>query len=48
MARKITPGTFEIFYLGGTEHQRGVAIIVDKDMAKTVKGYWRLGKSFTF
>ena len=34
----------EIFYSGGTELERGVAIsiILEKDMAKTVKGYWTL------
>ena len=38
-AGKITSGTFEIFYSGGSEHERGMAIILEQDMAKTVKAY---------
>ena len=41
-ARKIS-GTFEICYSGGTEHERGVAIMLDQDMAKkSLRGYWKL------
>ena len=29
-------------------HNRGVAIILDQDIAKTVQGYWTLSDSFTF
>ena len=41
-ARKITFRTFEICCSAGTEHERQAANIFDKDMAKTVKGYWTL------
>ena len=33
-AGKITPETFEIIFLGGTEHRRGVAILLDQKMVK--------------
>ena len=41
-ARKITSGTCEMFYCGGTEHERGVTIPLGQDMGKTDKGYWTL------
>ena len=41
-AGKATPGTFEIFHSDGAEHERGLALMLDQDMAKTVKGYWTL------
>ena len=37
--RKITSGMFEIFYAGGTEHEREVAIVLDQDMGITMEGY---------
>ena len=47
-ARKITFGTFGIFYSEGTEHERGVAILLDQNMVKTVKGLATIRQSFTF
>ena len=41
-ARKITSRAFKIFYSGGAEHERGVAIMLDQGMGKTVKGYGSL------
>ena len=32
----------------GVHNMRGVAIILDQDIAKTVQGYWTLSDSFTF
>ena len=29
---KITPGTFEIFYFGGSEHKRRVVIVLDQEI----------------
>ena len=45
---KITSKTFKIFYAGDTEHKRGVAIILDLDMAKTVKGYWTVSEFYFY
>ena len=39
---KITSETFKIFYTRGTDNERGVAVKLDQDMGKTVKGYWTL------
>ena len=33
-AGKITSGTFKIFHAGGADHETGVALIMDQDMAK--------------
>ena len=33
-ALKITSGTYAISYSGGTEHQRGMAIVWEQDMGK--------------
>ncbi|GFO36777.1 craniofacial development protein 2-like protein [Plakobranchus ocellatus] len=38
----ITSGNYKIFYSGGTTHERGVGIILDKEIGKAVKGYWTL------
>ena len=38
-ARKITSGTFEIFYTGGTKHERRVALVLEQEMGKIVKGH---------
>ena len=40
--RRITLGTFKIFYSRGTQCKRGVAIALDGEIGKTVKGYWPL------
>ena len=41
-AGKITPGMFEIFYLGDIEHERGVAIVPEQEMRNSIKRYWPL------
>ena len=45
-AGKITTGTFEIFYTGGREHERGTTIIQDQDMGKTIE--YAVRSNFTF
>ena len=38
-AGNIMSGTFELYYSGGTEHERGVPVILNQEMRKTVRGY---------
>ncbi|GFO16493.1 craniofacial development protein 2-like protein [Plakobranchus ocellatus] len=40
-AGKIKSGKYEMYY-SGAEHQRGVGIILDQEIGKSVKGYWPL------
>ena len=39
-AGKITSRTFEMLYSGGTEHEIGVAIVLDQEMGKGI-GYYQ-------
>ncbi|GFN81070.1 craniofacial development protein 2-like protein [Plakobranchus ocellatus] len=40
-AGKIKSGKYEMYY-SSAEHQRGVGIILDQEIGKSVKGYWPL------
>ena len=45
---KLTYGMFEIFYAGGTEHERGMTFKLDQDMEKKVRILVTIRSSFTF
>ncbi|GFS21179.1 craniofacial development protein 2-like [Elysia marginata] len=41
-AGKIASSKHEFIYSGGLESERGVGIVLDQNLRKTVKGYWAL------
>ena len=39
-AGRITTDKHELIYPGGSIHERGVKLILDKETSKSIKGYW--------